>query len=270
MPTNYFDDGQINSAPTQRPKKSNRGLVAVIIVISVLILIVLGLIGFMLFGKNSGIRLFGGEATTAEPTTSQVTTAPHPTEQATTETELEVPDVVGLSAEDAYDKLNSGGVKYTVSREYSKDVPVDHVISQSPSGGVIKSSEKLIVYISKGVDNPKTTVPSSAAPTNASKNSQNSGREKDGDYILSGSDSRYIKKSEVRSLSRKEMTLALNEIYARHGRQFNTAEIQEYFNGKSWYHGTIPAGSFDENSLTEIERANVNTIVSVMQEYGYR
>ena len=273
MPINNFDDGQINyEAEKEQPQKSNKGIVAVMIALSVLIVLVLGVIVFMFFGNYMDIKLpFGEEETTAEPTTAQVTTTAAPTtEETTAEADLEVPYVVGMTASDAYDTLNYYGVKYTISREYSEDVEVDHVISQTPEGGTIKSSEKVVVVISKGIDNPPTTSPSSTSPSTPKKSDKNSSAQKNGDYILNGSDSRYISANEVRMLSENKMTLALNEIYARHGRQFVTPEIQAYFNSKSWYHGTIPAANFDEGSLSTIERANVNTIVSVMQEFGYR
>ena len=91
-----------------------------------------------------------------------------------------------------------------------------------------------------------------------------------GDYILSGSDSRYISKLELTFMSKDKLTLALNEIYARHGRKFDTPSIQAYFNSKSWYHGTISPSDFDESSLNEYEDANVQTIVSVMRSRGFR
>lgn len=274
MPVNNFDNRQMNFQPQQQyepPKKSNKGLIAILIVLSVVVMLALGLILYMFFNNYMGFNLFGRREIPTEPTTEQITTTAVPTtEEPTTEADLEVPNVVGLSSSDAYDKLNHYGVKYTISREYSDDVAVDHVISQSPTGGTIKRSEKVTIYISKGVDNPPTTTPSSTSSSSEKKNENSSSTQKSGDYILSGSDSRYISASEVRVLSKDEMTLALNEIYARHGRMFVTPEIQAYFNSKSWYRGTIPAASFNEGVLSTIERSNVNTIVSVMQEFGYR
>jgi RAB protein geranylgeranyltransferase component A len=36
-------------------------------------------------------------------------------------------------------------------------------------------------------------------------------------------------------LSEKDLSLARNEIYARHGASFSTAEIQKYFDKCAWY-----------------------------------
>lgn len=82
----------------------------------------------------------------------------------------------------------------------------------------------------------------------------------DGEYLIPGSDSRYITEDDLKNLTWEQCCLARNEIFARHGRMFLTKEIADYFSGKSWYRGTIPAASFSETVLNEYERANVNTI----------
>ena len=37
---------------------------------------------------------------------------------------------------------------------------------------------------------------------------------------------------------------------------FNDAYLQNYFNSQSWYHGTIPAASFNNNLLSQTEMQN--------------
>lgn len=54
--------------------------------------------------------------------------------------------------------------------------------------------------------------------------------------------------------------MARNEIYARHGRKFKDAQIQAYFDSRSWYSGTVEADSFDESALSDIERTNISFI----------
>lgn len=83
----------------------------------------------------------------------------------------------------------------------------------------------------------------------------------DDKYILPDSDKRYIETWELEELSWRELTLARNEIYARHGRQFSTAEIREYFTAQSWYNGTIAPQNFSDSVLSEIERSNAKTIL---------
>ena len=64
-------------------------------------------------------------------------------------------------------------------------------------------------------------------------------------------------------LKSEQLELAKNEIYARHGRQFVTDYIADYFNSKSWYQGTIDPDTFDaeQNSIfNEYELANISKI----------
>ena len=55
--------------------------------------------------------------------------------------------------------------------------------------------------------------------------------------------------------------IAMNEIYARHHRKFDSADLQIYFDKKSWYSGTIEPSDFDEkNELSQIEKKNIDLI----------
>ena len=85
----------------------------------------------------------------------------------------------------------------------------------------------------------------------------------DSDYILEGSDSRYVTESEVENLSEADLRLAKNEIYARHGRIFDSADLKKYFESKSWYKGTIKADDFDEGVLNKYEKSNIDLISSM-------
>lgn len=87
-----------------------------------------------------------------------------------------------------------------------------------------------------------------------------------GYYILNGSDSRYISKSELYGLDAATCRLARNEIYARHGRMFNDASLQNYFNAQSWYTPRIAPDKFSESVLNKFERANIDLIVSYEAE----
>lgn len=84
-----------------------------------------------------------------------------------------------------------------------------------------------------------------------------------GDYILPDSSNKSLSAKDVSGLSKKELRLARNEIYARHGRKFKDQELQAYFNGKSWYKGKIAPDDFiDEERLTKLERQNIKLIES--------
>lgn len=82
----------------------------------------------------------------------------------------------------------------------------------------------------------------------------------DGTYLISDSSSRYLSDGEVNAMDRDFARLALNEIYARHGRLFNDNQLQAYFNSKSWYRGTISPNNFNDNWLSAVEKENVRKL----------
>lgn len=83
------------------------------------------------------------------------------------------------------------------------------------------------------------------------------------DYILPNSSTTYLTRADLAGLSQEQLRLARNEIYARHGRKFKTKEIQEYFNGKSWYTGTIESNAFKDEYLNSYEKENIKLIQSL-------
>lgn len=83
-----------------------------------------------------------------------------------------------------------------------------------------------------------------------------------GGYILPDSTTRRLTQADVAGLTWEQCCLARNEIYARHGRIFQTPQIAAYFEAQSWYHGTVPGASFDNNTLSPIEHANVDFLTS--------
>ncbi len=83
-----------------------------------------------------------------------------------------------------------------------------------------------------------------------------SGNSQKNKYLLPDSAKRKLKKSDLVGLSKKELRIARNEIYARHGRRFNDKDLQEYFESQAWYEGTVPADEFSEDVLSSIEKKN--------------
>lgn len=92
-----------------------------------------------------------------------------------------------------------------------------------------------------------------------------------GDWMFPDSNSSYITANQVEALTLYEMYLARNEIFARRGRKFKNADLQDYFNSKSWYTPTYEAAEFDanmENIFNEYEKANVKQIGDIEKKYG--
>ena len=83
-----------------------------------------------------------------------------------------------------------------------------------------------------------------------------------GEYILPFSDIYKLNDSDLEELTEEELMVARNEIYARHGRLFKNPDLQEYFNARPWYNGQISSEAFDERVLSEVEKWNLQAIVS--------
>ncbi len=81
-------------------------------------------------------------------------------------------------------------------------------------------------------------------------------------YIFPDSDSRYLTDEEVANLSARTLCYAKNEIYARRGRQFESQELQDFFNAKSWYNGTISPSAFSPSVFNQYETANIELLKS--------
>lgn len=89
------------------------------------------------------------------------------------------------------------------------------------------------------------------------------------DYLLPNSDSSYISSSDLTRLSKEEVQLARNEIYARRGRKFDTDWIRDYFESKSWYNPEYDANNFSESVFNKYEKENIKTIVEYERSKGW-
>lgn len=86
------------------------------------------------------------------------------------------------------------------------------------------------------------------------------------EYIFP-SDREYLTKKQLEGLTKDDVALIRNEIYARHGYIFNSEAYKQYFSSKSWY---VPKEGFNENMLNPIEKANKDLIVAHEIEMGWR
>lgn len=82
-------------------------------------------------------------------------------------------------------------------------------------------------------------------------------------YILPNSNTEYLTEADLTGLTDQELVLAKNEIFARHGRKFDTKEIRDYFLKTSWYEELYEPEFFDQNVYSffnEYEWANLHLI----------
>ncbi|MDD3796670.1 MAG: YARHG domain-containing protein, partial [Lachnospiraceae bacterium] len=85
------------------------------------------------------------------------------------------------------------------------------------------------------------------------------------DLVLWHVNSRYIGEEELYNFDLAKLRLIRNELFALHGRIFNSEDLQSYFSQKSWYVPTYEPEVFDENMesyLNDYELANLNVILA--------
>ena len=117
--------------------------------------------------------------------------------------------------------------------------------------------------IFQAVTEPSTIIQNTTEPESIDDGSSDA----DEDYILPDSGTRKLTNSDLAGLDADELELARNEIYARAGRRFNTDYIQDYFDDKWWYVGTIEPEDFTEDMLNDVEKYNVNFIRNYEKKY---
>ena len=72
--------------------------------------------------------------------------------------------------------------------------------------------------------------------------------------ILNGT---TLDKSDIAGLPVTDLRLLRNTVYARYGRVFDSADLQQYFNNRPWYR---PRRDYSDSQLTAADRANVSFI----------
>ncbi len=92
---------------------------------------------------------------------------------------------------------------------------------------------------------------------------ENGEQVKNKDFIFADSDRVILTSSKIETLTAEELRIARNEIYARHNRKFKDADLQDYFDSKSWYHGLYEPERFNDNCLNTIEQKNIKLIKEV-------
>jgi hypothetical protein len=70
---------------------------------------------------------------------------------------------------------------------------------------------------------------------------------------------------QLANLSRRDLRILRNTVYARHGRQFKSKLLQAYFDDMVWY---TRNPKFDEKQLTKVDVTNIRLIKSVEDSLG--
>ncbi len=170
----------------------------------------------------------------------------------------------GSDNESAYYSYSPAQAKADKSLKYSSD---GYVILQKYSDAG-QDAYKVIEYktnLSPSTEEPTKTIEKiteNKVVPNFNYDSQ--------DQYLFDSANKYITNEYLQGCTRDEITVILNEIYARHGYIFKDAELREYFNSQSWYHGTVQTLEEAAEEFNSIEQKNVDTIYLYQKSMGWR
>ncbi len=89
----------------------------------------------------------------------------------------------------------------------------------------------------------------------------------DAEYILPESDKEKLTRADLEGLTKEQLRLARNEIYARHGMIFGVSDLDNYFATQSWYKPTISFKDFDNKvEMSIVEEQNIILIQQVEKE----
>lgn len=71
--------------------------------------------------------------------------------------------------------------------------------------------------------------------------------------------------AQIDGMSRRDLRLLRNTIFARHGRPFQSEVLSLYFSDKAWYR---PRDDFKESMLTEVDKRNIKLVQSQEDRLG--
>ena len=90
------------------------------------------------------------------------------------------------------------------------------------------------------------------------------------EFVLPDSDIRLYTAEEIQQLNDYELFVAINEMYARHGRIFTDPDLSQYFESLSWYSPQFSPEEYEASapSFSETEQGNLETLVNERSNRG--
>jgi hypothetical protein len=76
---------------------------------------------------------------------------------------------------------------------------------------------------------------------------------------------RLLRVEDLSTLSRRDLRILRNMVYARRGRPFQSAVVKEYFKGAAWYR---PDDNYHDGRLNEVDHKNIRLVKSMEDSLG--
>jgi len=118
-------------------------------------------------------------------------------------------------------------------------------------------------------DTPEEDDPETDTPEEDKPEDEEPAKDPNAEWIFPDSSERLLTDADIAGMSKQDLRIARNEIYARHGYIFGSADLKAYFSGCSWYKGTTTKANFDEEAIfNDTEIANTQFLLKAEKKMG--
>ena len=294
----FAPEEEEDEQPSEKTSKSKIGLIIAIAVLAFLLGVV-GTVGF-LAAKNGWFAGGGNSQTTSttaavpETTVAPSTAATQPTTVPDTTAEdsdemITPYNIIGTFFDYAQITLKNQGFNVEIGEyQYNDFYDYGYVIAMTPDDSApLKKGSTITLTVSRGSEKSSSSSNSDSSESSSSESSS-SDREESSRTEASGTGSTsrtatdnavfsefkantsYLSEEEVAKMSREELNLTFNEIYARRGRIFNDSSLSAYFGSKSWYTPKYNAEEFVKNVVfNDYEEKNLILLRQTQIDKGY-
>lgn len=232
-----------DETPESRPRNTASPTAIRNALLAVFALIVVGALGFNIVPKLVSSQDSASPEASAPDALGNTTVATNGDKDDPEESSIEASATSDPSS--ALEETDTEG-NTTGATSSDDTVPLDGDATDAPDSGndVLTSSGSLLV------NDPAQTGP-------------------DG-YVLPQSDTHRYTESELSGLDLWGLSVARNEIPARHGFIFERDDLVSYFEQKTWYKGVLTREQFRSVAgiLNETENANVDTILEIERAHN--
>ena len=164
--------------------------------------------------------------------------------------------IYGVATMDVLPKISFNEIYSSVAEKFKSDKPDDNLADAPVPNDV--SAEDNSEPDSGGASNEDEAI---------SENNSSDGDSSDGaldeNYLLPSS-TKELTLDDITGMSAKDLRLAINEMYARHGYYFGPGANQRYFDEKPWYNPDMSIKSPNDivENFTEIENKNLSFLAT--------
>ncbi|WP_347451093.1 YARHG domain-containing protein [Acetoanaerobium noterae] len=159
--------------------------------------------------------------------------------------------IYGVATMDVLPKISFNEIYSSVAEKFKSDKPDDNLADTPVPND--DSAENNAEPDSGGASNEDEAI----SEDNSSDSSL------DEDYMLPSS-TKELTLDDITGMSAKDLRLAINEMYARHGYYFGPGANQRYFDEKPWYNPDMSIKSPNDivENFTEIENKNLSFLAT--------